>query len=132
MMSNKGFTLIEVLVATIILFFSILTVNAAYKQYASYKLKQQKYEDIYTASVSLMNKIEGKNINLFGLNEGEINGIKYSLTIKPVASKRNFAFDLNSNKYRNMGRFLITLYKIEIKMANRTFVLYKTGYRKIR
>ncbi len=131
-MSNKGFTLIEVLVASIILFLSILTVNAAYKQYVSYKTKQQKYENIYIAAISLMNEIEGENISQLEAKKREINGLKYTLSIQSIASKRNYAIGLETNQTKNNGLFLITLYKITIKMENRTFVLFKTEYQKIK
>ncbi len=131
-MSNKGFTLIEVLVASIILFLSILTVNAAYKQYVSYKTKQQKYENIYIAAISLMNEIEGENISQLEVKKREINGLKYTLSIQRIASKRNYAIGLETNQTKNNGLFLITLYKITIKMENRTFVLFKTEYQKIK
>jgi len=132
MRSNKGFTLIEVLVASIILFFSILTVNAAFKQYASYKLKQQKYENIYISVLSLINKLENKQLNMFTYYSGEINGFKYTARAKRVAQSRNYIYGLSPKDSGNKGIFLVTLYKIKIKMANRTFTLYKTQYRRIK
>ncbi len=129
---NKGFTLIEVLVASIILFFSILTVNAAFKQYASYKIKQEKYENIYISALSLMNKLENERLNMFTYYTGEINGLKYTARAKRVAQRRNYIYGLSSKDSGNKGRFSVTLYKIEIKMANRTFTLYKTQYRRVK
>ncbi len=132
MHSNRGFTLIEVLVASIILFFSILTVNAAFKQYTSYKLKQEKYENIYISALSLMNKLENERLNMFTYYTGEINGLKYTAHAKRVAQSRNYIYGLSPKDSGNKGRFSVTLYKIEIKMANRTFTLYKTQYRRVK
>lgn len=126
MLSNKGFTLIEVLVATIILFVSILTVNIAFKQYTAYKLKQEKYENIYISALSLMNKIENEKISGFFYKNGKINGIEYTIRAKRAASNRNYIYDEMMGG--NNGFFLLTLYKITIEMAGKKFVLYKTEY----
>jgi len=131
MRSNKGFTLIEVLVATLILFLSIVTVMLAYRQYEHFMLKQKKYEKIYITVLSLLNKIqEEKASNLQGKN-GVMNGIKYSIHIVRVASKRNYVYSPNPSSSGNYGDFMINLYKITITLDGKKFILYKTEYSKV-
>ncbi len=131
MLSNKGFTLIEVLVASIILFFSILIVNSAYKQYISYKIKQEKYENIYITGLSLMNEIDAKGVKYFINNpHGRLNGIRYTIKVEKIISKRNYAYYFDPSKNGNSGYFLVTLYKLTMQIANKVFILYKTEYQK--
>ncbi len=130
MRSNRAFTLIEVLVASIIMFFAILTVNAAFKQYASYKIKQQKYENIYISALSLIDKIENEKLDSFTYDTGKINGLEYTVKAKRIAAKRNYTYGFSAKETGNKGRFLITLYKVEINIANKKFVFYKTQYRR--
>jgi|GEM_PF-2723673 len=129
--SNKGFTLIEVLIASIILFVSVLTVNAAFKQYAAYKIKQQKYERIYISVLSLKDKTENESLgNLTGSITGKINGLPYTITAKRIASARNYVYSFDQEASGNKGGFIITLYQVTINIAGRSFKFYKTEYKK--
>ena len=132
MPSNKGFTLIEVLVASVILFLSIVTVSLAYRQYTSYKLKQEKYEKIFISALSLMNKIESEKLDGLTERDGTINGLNYHITIRKVASKRNYVYGLTEKTSGNFGSFLLTLYRVKIDIANKSFVLYVTSYVKLK
>ena len=132
MPSNKGFTLIEVLVASIILFLSIVTISLAYRQYTNYKLKQEKYEKIFISALSLMNKIESEKLDGLTEEDGTINGLNYHITIKKVASKRNYVYGLTEKTSGNFGSFLLTLYRVKIDIANKSFVLYVTSYVKLK
>ena len=46
--NHKGFTLVEVLVATLIMVMSIVTVTAAIRQFVIHREKLHSYEQIYT------------------------------------------------------------------------------------
>ena len=131
MLSDKGFTLIEVLVASIILFLSIATVAMAYKEYTSCRLKQVKYERIYMTALSLMSELEDKKPYNIGFESGTINGLKYSISIKKVISKRNFVIGLNKQTTGNFGEFLLTLYKVTLNISGKEFVLYLTNFEKV-
>ncbi len=132
MVSDKGFTLIEVLIASIILFLSIVTVSLAYRQYINYKLKQEKYEKIFISALSLMSKIESEDLDKLTNRSGTINGLKYHITIRKVASKRNYVYGLTESTSGNIGPFLLTLFRVRIDISNKSFVLYITSYRKLK
>ena len=130
MHSNKGFTLIEVLVAMLILFLSIVTVTLAYRQYEHLKLKQQQYERIYITALSLINKIQEEKISNFKKGNGIMNGIRYSVNVIKVASNRNYLYNPNPSLSGNNGHFTLSLYKITINLDGKKFILYKTEYSK--
>ncbi len=130
MLSNRGFTLIEVLVASLILFIVILTLNAAFKQYTSYRIKQEKYELLYMSVLSLKDKLENEDLSRFSTINGKINGLDYTANVKAVARNRNYVYGFTPKESGNKGAFLITLYKITLKIAGKTFVFYKTQYKK--
>ena len=132
MRSSKGFTLIEVLVASIILFLSIVTVSLAYKQYESYRLKQEKYENIYINVISLVNKTLSKNIIAPTFEEtGKINGTNYKIIARIVSSKRNYVYGFSSQSTGNKGNFMVKLYKISIEIDDLKFTFFKTEYIKV-
>ena len=132
MRSNRGFTLVEVLVASIILFLSIVTVTLAYKQYESYRLKQEKYENIYINVISLTNKILSKNIVTPSFEEtGKINGIAYKIMANMISSKRNYVYGFSAQSSGNKGNFMLKLYKVTIQIYNSTFTFYKTEFIKV-
>ncbi len=127
---NNGFTLIEVLVSTLILFIVIATLSVAFKQYTAYRLKQQKYEMIYISVLSLKDKFANEDLSKIKNVNGEINGLKYRASISIVQSKRNFVYGITPKESGNKGMFLVTLYKIVLKIAGRSYVFYQTQYRK--
>ncbi len=131
MRSNRGFTLVEVLVAMLILFLSIVTVTLAYRQYERFKIKQQKYEKIYIIALSLINKIQKEKIKNFQKENGTMNGIKYSIKVIKVASNRNYLYNPNPSLSGNNGYYTVSLYKITINLDGKKFILYKTEYSKI-
>lgn len=128
MFSNKGFTLVEVLIASLILFFVIVTLSSGFKQYAAYRAKQKKYEDIYISVLSLKNKLEDENLANVVDREGEINGLHYEIAIKEVARKRSFVYGETKDTTGNLGKFQIVLYKVIIKIRGKEFTFFKTQY----
>ncbi len=129
MKDKRGFTLIEVLVASVLLFMAIVTASIAFKQYKTYRLKQEKYEMIYISALSLMNKLEAENLYGKKLETGTINGLAYSVNVKAVSSRRNYIYGAEFRKSGNLGRFLITLFRVTIDISGRTFTFYKTEYK---
>ena len=127
---NYGFSLIEVLVATILLTMSILVSTIAYKQYISAFEKQKKIERIYITALSLLNMVKKSNITPFYKKSGRLNGFAYKITAKRVVAKRNYEyFSIHPG---NKGRFLVSLYKINLLIGDREFVFFKTQYKKLR
>ncbi len=130
MCSSKGFTLIEVLIAFIILMISISVATAAYKEYRIVVQKQKKAERMFIAAISLMNKLKSMKVNLrMNEQEGKFNGLSYKIKVKRIAAKRNYIYFFN--KRGNKGNFLITLYKITLTVGNKNFILYKTQFQRL-
>ncbi len=130
MKPNSGFTLIEVLVASVILFLSILTLNAAYKQYARYRAQQAKYERIYMAALSLADLIKAYPVSKFAGRDITLDSVKFHIKTKLVAAKRGYVLGVTPKATGNKGQYMIKLYKISISTAHRKFTLYKTEYEK--
>ncbi|WP_457643481.1 prepilin-type N-terminal cleavage/methylation domain-containing protein [Persephonella sp.] len=128
MRSNKGFTLIEVLVASVILFLCVVTVNAAFKQYATYKTRQERYERLYMSVISLVNEIEGMGLRRFAGREGEINGFKYRVEVKPVAVERNYVYSAVGTRSGNVGKYIMALYRVKITIGAHHFIFYRTEH----
>ncbi len=132
MRSNRGFTLIEVLIASLILFFAILTLNAAFKQYTSYRLKQERYANIYISVLSLKDKLENEDLRGFTERKGTINGLSYDITIRPLKNEKNYVYGQTAGSTGNKGQFDITLYKATLVIDGEIFTFFETQYRKTR
>ncbi len=126
--NQKGFTLIEVLIATLILAVSIISVNAAFKQFSVYKQKMDKYKNIYTTTLSLKDKIENENLKDNLQEKGVLNGLEYSYKVKLISKMRNLSLEETEG---NTGNFEIYLYKIELTVGSRNYSFFKTQYVKL-
>ena len=127
--TNNGFSLIEVLVATILLAMSIFVSSVAYKQYISAFEKQKKIERVYITALSLLNMIKRNSVNPFYEKSGRLNGLTYNIVAKRVVAKRNYEYF--STHPGNKGRFLVSLYRVVISIEDRRFVFFKTQYKKL-
>ncbi|HIE59667.1 MAG TPA: prepilin-type N-terminal cleavage/methylation domain-containing protein [Hydrogenothermaceae bacterium] len=100
MMSNKAFSLIEVLIATLILSVSIMVISATLKQFFVYKNKLNKYQLIYTTTMSLIDKISLENLLKNPSSQGKLNGLKYKYKATIIERKTN-AFSYISENLEN-------------------------------
>jgi prepilin-type N-terminal cleavage/methylation domain-containing protein len=127
--NNGGFTLVEVLIATVIMVISIVTVNAAFRQFAVYKEKIKNYENIYVSVLSIRDLVENQTLSPNLSRTGKINGLDYQYTCTLVESANNYLLSEEPSQNGNNGLFAIMLYKITITMAGKTFEIYKTEYK---
>ncbi len=131
MKKNSGFTLIEVLLSLIILTVAIVTINIAFKQFTTYKIKFDKYKKIYRTTLSIKDMIETKEL-VDGLKEyGELNGLHYQYSVKLVNKNRNFE-EGEASIGSNIGDFEIYLFKITLLVEGRKYEFYETRYKKIK
>ena len=126
--NKNGFTLIEVLIATLILAVAIISVNAAFKQFSVYKQKMDKYKNIYTTTLSIKDMIENKELKDNMQDTGIMNGLNFSYKVKLVSKNRNHSLEEGEG---NTGAFEIYLYKINLTVENKEYTFFKTQYRKI-
>ncbi len=130
-MNNKGFTLIEVLLSLIILVVAIVSINAAFKQFVMYKSKMDKYKNIYMTTLSIKDMIISKKLTENTAGSGELNGIKYSYKVSLAAKGFTVESDTETSSI-GKGNFELYLYKIDLKVGNKKYTLYKTQFKKVK
>jgi prepilin-type N-terminal cleavage/methylation domain-containing protein len=131
-MNKKGFTLVEVLIATFILSIAIMSMSAAFKQFFSYKERFEKYKNFYVSVLSIVDEISEKDLEEKPAGEGEINQLYFQYKTILVAKKRNFSFDAEFDlASTNQGPFEMRLYKVELNVGNKKFEFFTTQYKKL-
>ncbi len=123
-MKNRGFTLIEVLVSTVILAVAIVSVSAAFKQFAEYRMRAEKYKNLYMTVLSLKDMIESKPLKNKQYGDGEINGLKYNYRVFLVSKGKGLTVE------GQQSPFEIYLYRIDLNVEGRTYSFYRTLYKK--
>jgi len=130
MMSNKGFTLIEMLVAIWIISMVIVLMSFALKQFFMYKEKLEKYKHMYITTISLVDKLMAEPLLKKRLYKGSINQINYKYEVKIIEKKRNF-LEIDEFGKKLTGKFDIFLLKIILTIDGKKYEFYKTEYKKI-
>ncbi|MEI6206353.1 MAG: prepilin-type N-terminal cleavage/methylation domain-containing protein [Desulfuromonadales bacterium] len=125
-----GFTLVEVLVATLIMVVSIVTVTAALRQFSINRAQLHRYEQLYTVTLSLRDRIMGETLTDNRQDKGVFNGLDYRYTCRLEQSVNNYVFGEDEAPSGNTGPFLIMLFKVSLEIEGKTFEFYKTQYKK--
>ena len=131
MKKNKGFTLIEVLLSLIILTVAIVSVNAAFKQFVTYKEKFNKYKRIYRTTLSIKDMIDNKELVDGDTYYGELNGMKYEYTVHLVRKNRNFE-EGEVSRGGNTGDFEIYLFRVDLDVEGKKYSFYETKFKRIK
>jgi type II secretory pathway pseudopilin PulG len=124
--NDNGFTLIEVLVATLIMVVSIVTVTAAIRQFAIHREKLRSYEQVYTSVLSLRDRIMNETLKENDKQTGTFNGLPYSYDCRLVESANNYVYGDNAG---NNGLFQVMLFKVNLEIEGRDFEFFKTQYK---
>jgi hypothetical protein len=127
---NSGFTLVEVLVATLIMVVSIVTVTAALRQFSINREQLRRYEQLYTVTLSLRDKIMGETLTDNRQDKGTLNGLEYRYTCRLEQSANNYVFGEDDALSGNKGMFFIMLFKVSLEIGGKKFEFYKTQYKK--
>ncbi len=116
---KKGFTVIEILIAMLILFTAIGFVNISIKAFNNYQRKSEVYQNFYITALSLKDWVSAQQLDK-KIYKGEMNGLTYKVEVKELISKNNYRYSFDTLGGNN-GDFLITLYdiKLELKSKNR-------------
>lgn len=131
-MNKKGFSLIEVLIATVILSASILILSGALKLFFSYKEKLVKYQNIYNTTLSIVDKILAEDLLTKPYGEGTLNGLSYRYKAKLIKKGTDTSgYSYEETQKSGSGLFKILLFKVELTVENNTYDFYKTQYKKI-
>jgi prepilin-type N-terminal cleavage/methylation domain-containing protein len=113
---RRGFTVIEILIAMMILFVAIGFVNISIKAFNSYQRKSESYQNFYITALSLKDLMETKTLDKKESYRGILNGVKYLITIKEISKQKNYIINLEQAMGGNDGNFFITLYLLEMRL----------------
>ena len=126
---RKGFTIIEILIAMMVLFTAITFVNISIKAFNSYQRKSEVYQNFYITALSLKDWVSTQSLQQEHY-KGKMNGIDYKFNIYPLIKQNSYSYGsvLGSG---NIGDYLITLYRVEMILTQKsmekkyTFLLTK-------
>ena len=123
---KDGFTLIEVLVATLIMVVSIVTVTAAIRQFTIHREKLRSYEQVYSTVLSLRDRIMNRSLKENDEESGEFDGLPYRYRCTLVESANNYIY---GDQAGNNGAFQVMLFRIDLEVEGRKYEFFKTQYR---
>ena len=125
--NRKGFAIVEVLVAFIILTTALALLTYAQKAFNTNTYRLQHYENVYITLLSLKNKVDieltlGDKTHF----AGKLNQINFTIDLKKVREGHNLTYDDMQGTY-NEGSHTYTLYKVTIHLVEtgKTYVYYK-------
>jgi prepilin-type N-terminal cleavage/methylation domain-containing protein len=118
---KRGFTVIEILIAMMILFVAIGFVNISIKAFNNYQRKSEIYQNFYITALSLKDLMESKTLDKKSYN-GILNGIKYKISVKEISRQKNYIINLEQARGGNDGNFFITLYQLNMSLINKNIV----------
>ena len=127
---SSGFTLVEVLVATLIMVVSIVTVTAAMRQFSINREQLRRYEQLYTVTLSLRDKIMGETLTDNHQEKGTFNGFEYQYTCRLEQSANNYVYGEDAEQSGNKGPFSMMQFKVNLEVGGKNFEFYKTQYKK--
>jgi len=127
---KKGFTVIEILIAMMILFVAIGFVNISIRAFNNYQRKAEVYQNFYITALSLKDLMETKPLDKEKSYRGVLNGLNYLIDIKIISRKKNYIVDLEQAIGGNNGNFFITLYRLEMRLSDekrvKEYIFYLT------
>lgn len=112
---RRGFTIIEILIAMMILFTAIVFVNISIKAFNNYQRKSEVYQNFYITALSLKDWIATDPLDKREY-KGKMNGIAYKIEVKELINKNNYIFNFDTPS-GNYGDFLITLYRVTLLLS---------------
>jgi hypothetical protein len=119
-----------VLVATLIMVVSIVTVTAAMRQFSVNREQLRRYEQLYTATVSIHDKIMAEALTDNSQAKGTLNGLEYRYACHLEQSANSYVYGEDAAESSNSGPFSIMLFKVTLDVGGKEFEFYKTQYKK--
>ena len=113
--SKKAFTIVEILIAMLILFMAITFTSISIKAFNKYQKQSKKHQMFYVTSLSLKEKMSSIKEFKVPQYQGTLNGMDYIIKIKKLLSKQNYIMGIDGIG-RNNGDFMITLYRVTITL----------------
>ena len=113
---KKAFTVIEILIAMLILFSAIVFVNTTIKAFNNFQRKSNQYQHRYITILSLKDWVETQPLNKKNY-QGKINGFNYEIKVKKITKSLTYKFVMGMGS-SNIGDYEITLYEVRIILKN--------------
>ncbi|WP_022851610.1 prepilin-type N-terminal cleavage/methylation domain-containing protein [Limisalsivibrio acetivorans] len=129
-MNKQGFTIVEVLVAMVVVTAAIAVANMSYKIYLDRAAAMQKYELLYNTALSLKDTIEAGELSDGKSMQGELNGFEWDAEVNLLANNRNYHYAQADVSERNEGAFEMYLYRIDLTVGGQETEFYRTVYEK--
>jgi len=113
---RKAFTVIEILIAMMVLFTAITFSSISIKAFNTYQRQSERYQDLYVTALSLKEEMSSFSQFEKSVYKGILNEINYEIGIKKLIEKRNYIVSPDGIG-RYDGDFLITLYRLQMKLT---------------
>jgi hypothetical protein len=124
---KRAMITIEVLIALLILFLSIMISMGAFKFVQQVKYKQENIQRLYMTVINIRNKIK-KELCGVPVIKGEFDGFKYTAQCTLLRESRTYmnSYDFDTMKDTSglNGPFIARIYKIRLEVKNKK--IYKT------
>ena len=117
--SRNAFTIVEILIAMLILFMAITFSSISIKAFNKYQKQSKKYQMFYVTSLSLKEEMSALKAFKVPQYRGTLNGLDYIIKIKKLLSKQNYIVDTDGIG-RNNGDFMVSLYRLTITLETQT------------
>jgi len=126
-MNKKGFVIVEVLVAFIILTTTMSLLTYAQKNFNENVKRLENYENIYITVLSLKNKIDIElQLGDKERYEGKLNNINYSIDLKKIKEGNDLSYDNMEGKYtKGIHQFMLFEVKIKLYEVGKIYTFYK-------
>lgn len=113
---KSAFTVVEILIAMLILFTAIAFSNMSIKAFHNYERQSKKHEDVYITVLSLKEWMHSlRKFNKMSY-EGILNNISYNIQVEKVITKRNYILTQEGGG-QNIGNYFISLYRLTMTLT---------------
>ena len=126
-----GFTLIEVLIAMVLMAMVILMLNGAFKQYASYQSKLTDYQNLYLTVLSLRDLLSERQLENGAHFEGSLNGLHYVCDVVELERMNNAVDSEFVDPSGSRGAFELSLFRLDLTVGGKSFKFNRTRYEKL-
>ncbi len=126
-----GFTLIEVLIAMLLMAMVVLMLNGAFKQYASYQSKLTDYQNLYTTVLSLRALLSERPLENGARFEGSLNGLRYVCKVVELERMNNAVVSEFEDQSGSKGAFELSLFRLDLTVGGKSFAFNRTRYEKV-
>ncbi len=127
---QTAFTLIEVLVASVLLALGVMALNAAFKRYVDSRERLQRQESLYLTVLSLKDELSAGELRDGQSGSGRLNGWDYAWRVRLQERAADRARAGGEVTGDTEGMFEVRLFAVELTVAGRKCDFCAFKYRK--